>query len=465
MKANQKWSYSPYRPLFTEVGEIYICRIVPYKTSIHIEWLDLEEAKEYTIYYRKRNLGEFVEAGRSSDCGFDIAGLEQESDYEFYIEYELKKSRVRLARTGECFFGSAVNYLHPEDEAYTFSGKYLCSPSLVRLPDGVLVVSMDVYAAEYPQNLSLVFRSEDGGKSWHYACELFPCFWGELFLYQNELYMLACSTENGDLLIGKSVDGGRSFCEPTVLLRGSNGKNGDAGVSKSPQPVVEHNGRIWTAMEWGSWGRNYYAPMVASAEIGSDILKAENWLFSEPVRYDPTWEGVADVKGNTVGAIEGCVVNGHDGKLYNVMRYEMRTTTPNYGRALVYGVNTENPEAPLCYQRAMEFPANNSEFEIKYDQKSESYYTLANRILDSENALSRNLLSLMRSRDLYRWEIVHDVIDRRDKNPQEEGFQYVEFEIEGDDILYLCRTAINGAHNYHDANYTVFDRIRNFRNL
>jgi len=30
--------------------------------------------------------------------------------------------------------------------------------------------------------------------------------------------------------------------------------------------------------------------------------------------------------------------------------------------------------------------------------------------------------------------------------------------------LYLCRTAMNGAHSYHDSNYATFHRIRNFRN-
>jgi hypothetical protein len=45
-----------------------------------------------------------------------------------------------------------------------------------------------------------------------------------MFIYQNELYMLSCSTEYGDLLIGKSTDGGKTFGEPTVLLKGSGGK-------------------------------------------------------------------------------------------------------------------------------------------------------------------------------------------------------------------------------------------------
>ena len=36
---------------------------------------------------------------------------------------------------------------------------------------------------------------------------------------------------------------------------------------------------------------------------------------------------------------------------------------------------------------------------------------------------------------------------------------------EGDDIIYVCRTAINNAHNFHDANYSTFHRIKDFRKL
>ena len=45
------------------------------------------------------------------------------------------------------------------------------------------------------------------------------------------------------------------------------------------------------------------------------------------------------------------------------------------------------------------------------------------------------------------------------------GFQYVDFAIEGNDLLFLCRTALNGANSYHDSNYSTFHRIKNFREI
>ncbi|MBQ4081369.1 MAG: hypothetical protein II596_11875, partial [Thermoguttaceae bacterium] len=45
------------------------------------------------------------------------------------------------------------------------------------------------------------------------------------------------------------------------------------------------------------------------------------------------------------------------------------------------------------------------------------------------------------------------------------GFQYVDWRIEGDDLVCVCRLAWDGAHNCHDANYFTFFRLKDFRNL
>ena len=87
------------------------------------------------------------------------------------------------------------------------------------------------------------------------------------------------------------------------------------------------------------------------------------------------------------------------------------------------------------------------------------------QITEPDKIRARNLLSLMVSKDLIHWEVAWDLLDYRDHDANDVGFQYVDFMIEGNDILYLCRTAMNGAHNYHDANYQTFHRIKNFRDL
>lgn len=458
MKTHKNWSYAPYRPLFFEVGDIYICRVAPLETSITFDWLPLEEKEEenYNIYVSEREQDAFTLVGETKEHTYTIQNLEEDKEYEFYVSCGSKKSRVRLARCGKSF-GTVVTYVHPEDKCYDFTGYCPANPTIVRHPDGYLLLSMDLYGHAYPQNLSLIYRSDDDGKTWNYVSELFPCYWGKIFIYEGELYMLSVTTEYGDLLIGKSSDGGKTFGEPTTLLRGSNGKNGWTGVHKCPQPVVEFNGRIWNTMEYGSWGKKFHAAMVMSAPLGSDLLDADSWSFSEPVKYNPEWPGLP--KGESAGNIEGCLVDV-DGKLYNVMRYQMEKLERNYGLVMAYEVDTENPENPLKFSHCIEFPANHAKFEIKYDERTKKYYSLVSRIWEPEASWKRCLFSLMVSDDCEHWEVKEDIMDMRDEDPKKFGFQYTDFIIEDDKILYACRTAMNGAENYHNSNYIIFGTIQ-----
>ena len=211
----------------------------------------------------------------------------------------------------------------------------------------------------------------------------------------------------------------------------------------------------------GLVGRNYHAAMVMSAPLGSNLLCPESWTFSEPVKYDKTWPGVPE--GESSGMIEGSLTVAPDGGLYNIMRYDMSRLTPGYGLALVFRVDEKHPDAPLTFARTMAFDANHAKFTIRYDEPSGCYITLADRITGPESAHSRNLLSLMYSRDLVVWKTALDVIDRRECDPAKVGFQYVDFFVEGEDIRYLCRTAVCGAANFHDSNYSVYAEIKNFR--
>ena len=463
MKGSNTWSYRPYCPVLGEIGDPYICRIVPYANKIHFEWLENGE-KEFEVFYRKRNEGEFISYGkvRSTEC--DIEGLIEENEYEFFVSANGKQSRVRLARCADPV-GSVVNYLHPEDEAYDFSGRYLCSPSLVRHPDGYLLASMDLFKGAYPQNLTLIFRSDDNGESWHYVSELMPCFWGKMFIHKGELYMLSCSTEYGDLLIGKSTDGGKTFGAPTVLLRGSNGKSHKYGIHKNPQNVMRYKGRIYETLEWGNWKETdyYHAAMVMSCDENADLLDPENWHFSEPVKYDPAWPGT--VKGEAKGTLEGTLCVAPDGNLYNVMRYAIVSGEPSFGLVLAYRINTDDPDAPLEYSHSIKFPGNNSKFMFKYDTLSGKYYSVVTRIDCEERRHRRPLLSLMSSEDMENWTLVCDLLDGRHLDIEKVGFQYADFEFEGDDIIFLCRTAWNNARGFHDSNYSTFHTIKNFRSL
>lgn len=457
MKGVSQWSFRPYKPLMFDVGEIYICQIHPDKKKIRFAWLPLDGEKSYTVHLKKRGSHEEYSEYAVTGTSFSIDGLEDETDYEFFVSSEAKKSRVRLARTGFVPGDSVVNYLHPDDEAYSYSGRYLCSPSLVRHPDGYLLASMDVYAGREPQDLTLIFRSDDDGVSWKYVSELFPCFWGKMFIHKGSLYMLSVNTEYGDLLIGRSDDGGVTFASPTVLLRGSSGF-AHKGVHKNPQPIIEYCGRMWTTLEWGSWATGTHAAMCASFPIAADPLDPCAWDFTPPVPYDSSWEGTA--VGQSSGCIEGCPVIFPDGGLYNVMRYEIGRCDPPFGLAIAMKVN--GPDNPLSFAKVIKFPGNHSKFMIKRDPMTRKYLSIVSYLCD-EHPTGRNWLALISSDDCENWEKVHDIFDYRNDSADKVGLQYVDFFIEGDDILFLTRTAFGKANNYHDANYSIFTKLCDFR--
>lgn len=462
MKGHSCWSYRPYRPLLTEVGEPYICRVVPSERAIHLEWLLVERAR-YEIFCRQRGAEAFACCGTTTETSYDITGLIEQAEYECYVAAGDTSSRIRLARCGPSV-GTVVNYLHPEDQAYGFSGHYLCSPTLLRHPDGYLLSSMDVFDRFHPQNLTMIFRSDDEGETWYYVCDLMPCFWGKLFLHRGDVYMLACSTQHGDLLIGKSPDGGMSFDAPVVLRRGSCGRAAQDGFHKNPQPILRHNGRLYETLEWGCSEKGShkdrfdYAAMVMSCDENDDLLVPENWSFTEPVVFDPDWAPELNHYPPTTRTLEGCMVVDPQGKLLNIMRFENTER-----KAIVYEVDQTDHEAPLKYVRCMDFPANRTKFEIKYDAVSGNYYTVGTRIYTQELQNARNLSSMLVSKDLIHWRVALDLFDFRQDDWEKVGFQYVDFEMEGEDMIFLCRVSMNGAHNLHDTNYQTFHKLKNFR--
>ena len=251
MKAALTWNYDRYLPLHERerMAAPYVCRIVPSETAISFDFLDFAQKKadcdekntEYSVIWRLRDAEETYSAPLEGRSG-RIDGLLPETDYAFrVVRNDGVSSDERLARTGRVP-GIVVNYLHPDDPEYAFSGRYLCSPSLIRLPDGTLLASMDLYASGAPQNLTLIYRSVDDGRTWSHLTELCPCFWGKRFLCGGALYMIGCSTEYGDLLIGRSDDGGANWTAPTAILRGGCHCK-QVGWHRAPMPVLIRDDR------------------------------------------------------------------------------------------------------------------------------------------------------------------------------------------------------------------------------
>lgn len=349
-----------------------------------------------------------------------------------------------------------------------FGTVYPSSPSIAILPDGTYISSHNWAGGTPLARTTVIFTSPDKGGTWTEIAR-FPFVWANLFVHRGHLYILGIlkpAQESGETwshyAIRRSTDGGRTWTNPT------DSKNGlirtDARYHTAPCALVVHNDRIWRAVETmmskdqvrnlnvknTRWGHFFRAHM-SSAPADSDLLDASNWTISEPFDYDfDTWIGNGFLEGNAVAAPDGRVVN------------LLRCASEGRDKAIVLDCS-EDGKKLISRGKASQigFPGGAVKFTIRFDEASGMYWTLATRQQDP--MAGRNYLVLTASKDLVHWE--QRTVLLRHHDWKYHAFQYVDWVFDGDDIIYVSRTAWDHAHSAHDANYMTFHRAKNFRNL
>ena len=463
MRGNTGWNYKPYTRLIDlDVREKpFICRVAPFETGFEIQWFDHGQPEGgHALYYRGyTSLKEWNIVPLEGDTA-RIENLIEEYDYEFKVVRTdgTGESGVRLARTG-FVPGTVVNYLHPEDKTYAFSGHSLCSPTIVKLLSGDLMTAMDVFTGQFGNSkLTLLFKSKDGGKNWRYVTDIYPSFWPKLFVHKGKLYLFSGTQDYGDMVIGRSDDEGETWTNPTHIISGC-GPN-EMGPHKGPMPVIEFNHRLYTAIDYGCWRHQQHSNGLLSIDVDDDLLDAANWRFTPFTRYDPNWENAP--KGFCPGCIEGNAVVSPDGVISNYLRIDHPNCVPKYGRAVVLRGKNDDPEAKLELDRIVDCPlGSNSKFQLYQDPVTKKYIMIGTE--QAEDKPNRTVLSMAVSEDFYTWKVVKRILDYRHADPAHVGFQYPDWMFDGDDILLLVRTAFGRSFNFHDANYQCFIRIENFR--
>jgi hypothetical protein len=346
--------------------------------------------------------------------------------------------------------------------------RYVGSPSLAILPSGDYIATHDEFGPKSGQKragITFVFRSFDRGKSWQPLSSIQGAFWSTLFVNQDRLYLLGTDREYGNLVIRRSDDGGATWTQPkdesSGLLRN------DFEYHCAPVPVLAYRGRLWRGVECRNpphgWGTSSQAA-VMSAPIGADLLNAASWTLTNFLPSDRAWNG-----GDMGGWLEGNAVVAPDGEVVDVLRVDTQSMREKAAVARV-GSDTKS----LRFDDAkgfVDFPGGAKKFTIRFDPESHFYWSLVSMAPSdgkaSKAASYRNTLALTRSSDLLHWQVRAIVLHH--PNPKRYGFQYVDWQFDGDDLVAVCRTASKdargGAHSAHDANYLTFHRIANFRDL
>ncbi len=346
---------------------------------------------------------------------------------------------------------------------------YIGSPSICIMPNGDYIASHDHFgpgSTEFQRAVTAIFRSVDNGKSWGKISEINGQFWSNLFVHNGALYIMGTWKHHGNLIIRRSLDGGLTWSDPANNI---NGLLREGEYHTAPMPLIIHNGYLWRAVEYAksyttAWGKRYSA-MVLSAPVNADLLKADNWRSTNFLQYDSTYlDGKfnAWLEGNAVVTPEGNIVDF------------LRVATSEKGRDLAAIVNISDDGLKASFNPStgfIDFIGGARKFTIRFDDKSNKYWAITNMITEEFKGLEagsvRNTLVLQSSPDLKNWSVVKVLLQHPDQ--KKHGFQYVDWQFENRDIIFLSRTSFDdehgGANNYHDANYLTFHRIKNFRKI
>jgi len=340
---------------------------------------------------------------------------------------------------------------------------FITDPTVVILPGGeYLAACKSRFDGE--NSVVRILKSKDKGITWSYVTELSAVGFFNFFVLNNTVYLMGTKGGFNQIIILRSDDGGHTWTSPT------DAKNGLLSEAKSyhsaSTATVFHNGRVWRAMEDNiPLGKRYFRAMVMSAPIESDLLDAANWTLSEALPYDRSWLGDS-VAFN--GWYEGNAVVSPEGEIVNMLRVE--TFKYNENAAIIHYSKDGTKASFDPKTDIVPFPGGEKKFTIYFDSVSHKYWTLSNMIFKEDHGkehagLIRNRLVLTCSEDLYHWEVKDTLISHPDAHFH--AYQYVDWRIDGDDIIAVARTASDSQRGLstrqHDANYFTFLRFADFR--
>lgn len=342
--------------------------------------------------------------------------------------------------------------------------------SMAILPDGSYMASCTGASAETRVSL---FISRDRGSQWTCLEDTNVAENGirnyyNLFVFNGSLYMMGVGDGNRGILLSRSDDNGRTW---TVPADDKSGLIREGSFHSSAVAVVVSGGRLWRAMEQVTDGKKY--PFVMSAPEDADLLDASSWTLTNTVQLG---EGFNYQSHPISELIEGNMVATPDGKVYNVLR---ASSTGTSAAAVTLPVNdVVNLSAPSGTW-LITLPGGGKKFTVRYDPVSRRYWAITNPAATAgikHNGiyssgitfdLMRNRMVLLYSTDLTNWVQYRNIVT--DPDPFFHGFQYVDWQFDGDDIVAVCRMACPERRGLperqHNANFMTFHRICKFRNL
>ena len=390
---------------------------------------------------------------------------------------------------------------------------YCYSPSLARTENGRLIATFDLGGAGVKDlpgvksthgdfglcNQGKVFVSDDHGESWRHTTD-FPMMHARSFVASGSIYIIG---HNGVLSIVRSDDEGETWSDVSVLEDTEN-------WHQAPCAVDYQHGKVYLTMEAVIPGATWpgVAPVLMNADVNSDLLKRENWTFSNKLVY------TENVKGETAigtpfyrtgeqnpdgtdkrfcgdpGWLESHVVRVYDKKhnfydpedktVYLWMR--AHTGMTNIG-TIAKGIEDEGGSLRLETVKTpagssmiyVPLPGGQMKFHIVYDEVTKLYWLLSTQSTDSMTRPhllpedryglpdnERQRLQLHFSKNLFDWCFAGIIADG---GSAKHARSYASMIIDGDDLCILSRSGDHRAKSAHNGNLITFHKVTNFREL
>lgn len=408
---------------------------------------------------------------------FDVFGL----SYRIFENRKVKTGEwIDIPRPEGCTGSSVVFGDELTVDGTPDFGTVICKVSVLRkksaynqtftiLPDGNYLAACTMGHPKGPR----MFISKDKGATWqeygnYDVSKNYVGNYHNLFVHRGNVYFMGVGPDREGLRICRSEDGGQNWTSPVdahsgIILEGQ--------YHTAPVPMLVSGGRIWRACE------TYpdKMPFMLSAPEDADLLEASNWTRTNIV--GPASK-LVDGRKMTGSMIEGNAVETPSGEVVNLIRTNS-TRTSNYATILhVSGIDS------LYFNPASDWvrmPGGGKKFTVRKDPVGGMYWALTNPDEEDEeynhsglgykvgisHSLMRNKLVLVCSADLVNWFECKTVL--YDPDPFFHGFQYADWDFDGDDIVGVVRVGAPESRGLpvrqHDSNMMTFVRISGFRNL
>ncbi|MFT7156142.1 MAG: hypothetical protein ACI8Q1_001147 [Parvicella sp.] len=337
---------------------------------------------------------------------------------------------------------SIIDYQNPKLR------RFIASPNICKINDSIYITSHEYYGEGVDEWYTYVSKTNDMGKSWGKASKIPQLMNADLISIRDTLYLFGTFRRKdkgtNDLMVCMSINQGDKW-ECSRLFEN------DQLWGTSPTSSILKNDTIWKLVNLNAYPFNNPNTqyLFAYASINKNLLENENWAFSEPSR-------------NTEGIEPTVVVDNN--RLAILYRYH---EPANGGLAKLQYFNRMKWSSTSF----IDLPGGCKKFYVQYDSVSRKYWTISNSIMDSDRNKGvnierlRNFCTLSFSTDLHTWYIKDTLLYT--PNFKNEGWQYIDWEFDRNDIIAVSRTAMPSedgpSKSQHDANHLTFHRFNNFR--